>query len=177
MNFGFGPHCPEDRLRTSQALLEAGLIFQVAQRHRLILVCVAPDDLKDRLLGVMGGLVVEQCQRLPGDVQRLCGLREHGEILTLKLSQFLVEPLQGLPAPPVPHDSAQLDEQKVDVIPPVPVAQRDALASGQRRQRAYRAWKRVRFRYAGTTKQEWHNRGLAPERRLDFVSEDVASLS
>ena len=149
----------------------------VAKRHRLVLIGIAPDNLKDWLVRVMRGLVVEQCQRLPGDVQRLRGLREHGEIVALKLSQLLVESLQGLAAPPVPDDSAQLDQQNVDVIPPVPSPSRSVMpAFRQSRQRAYRAGKLAGCRHAGATDQERHDGGLAPERRLDFVSEDVAPL-
>ena len=85
------------------------MIIQVAKRHRLILICVAPDNLKDRLVRVMRGLVIEQFQRLPRDVPRLRGLREHGEIVALELSQLWSSRFSGSLRRLLPDNPAQLD--------------------------------------------------------------------
>src|SRR5215831_2807377 len=112
-----------------------------------------------------------------GEVKRLSGLREHGEIIALKLSELFVESLEGFALPPVPNDSAQLDKQNVHVVAPVPsFAQGDGLAFRESRQRAYRARQLAALRYTGATDEDRYNGGPAAKRRLDFVSEDVPPL-
>src|SRR6516165_12313624 len=53
VTFGFSPHGPEDRFRSPQALFESILVTEVTKRHRLVLICVASDNLQNRLVRVV----------------------------------------------------------------------------------------------------------------------------